>query len=140
MIETIVEIFSFLLQGVGYFFAGLIVLVILTIILGDRKLWEYEVQGYCDACTNNKIEVEIKCSKKKGTSVEIEGKFKPEYIDKAITLLLNGYTIASFTELENNGAQYKLEKRLQIDEPKVGDTLSVELSNREIFSQRLYAG
>lgn len=138
IVESAMDIFAFLLQGIGYFFAGLFVLVILAIIFGDRKFWEYEAEGYCEACANDKIKIEIKCLKKKGTTLQIKGKFKPEFTGKEIRILLNDYKLTSFPESENDGSQYWLKKSLDIDEPKAGDTLSVELARQKIFTQQLY--
>jgi len=143
MIETILGILDFLVTGVGYFFAGLFIVVmiavIFTVLTGDRILWEYEAEGHCDACENGKIDVELKRGKKKGISLEVKGKFKAEFIDKEILILLSGYKLASFDANTNNGSQLRLTKSLEIEEPKAGDTLSIRIGEEEIFSQKICA-
>jgi hypothetical protein len=139
MLEVILGGAAFLLQGIGYFFVGILVLIVLAVIFGDRKLWEYEVQGHCDACENGKLEIELKHLKNKGVTLEIEGKFKPEYLNKEILILLNGYDLASFGAEVNDGSRYQLEKAIRIEEPSVGDTISVLIDREELFSQKLYA-
>jgi hypothetical protein len=130
---------SFLFQGIGYFFVGLFVLIGLAILFGDKKLWEYEVQGHCEACEKGKLEIELKSLKKRGTTIEVEGRFKSQYLNKEVLVELNGYKLASFDAAENDGSRYQLEKTVEMREPKAGDLVSLHVGGEEIFAQKLYA-
>lgn len=138
MFDSLISAGTFVLQGIGYFFVGLVVLIFIVIIFGDRRFWKYETQGHCEACENGKLKIELKSLKRKGTLIVIKGKFKPEHLNKELQVLHNGFKLASIDTGFRNTHHYKYEQAIEMDEPQVGDTISALIDNKDIYTQKLY--
>ena len=138
MLELIFEGISYIAIGIGFFIAGFFVLIVLALIFGDRKLWEYEAEGYCEAGQNDKIKVEIKHLKRKGKYVRISGSFKTDYQNKDIMIFLNGFKLVRFDASINKNKRMFHEQPVDIEEPKSGDTLSIRIDDEEVFSHKIY--
>ena len=136
--EILVEILIFIAKAIGYFFAGLVIIFFLFIVLKDKNLWRYETRGKSDAFESGHIKIKLRCKKRRGAYIKISGKLKTEYIDKPMHVLINGVTIASFIDDKNDGSQDLFSQRLEIEKPNEDDVLSLLIDNREVFSRKLY--
>ena len=135
--ELLAEGIGFVLRGTGYVIAGMVGIIVFVIVFGNKVIWKYRVEGYCEAFERDRIKITLKNVAQKGKTIEIRGKLKGENLDKDLTLLLNGFKIAEFEKKQNNGASHSLSTSLNVEEPEKGDLLSVRIENKEIYSEKI---
>ncbi len=133
--ELVFDAIGFILTGIGYLFAAIIVLVVMAIFFGKKVIWKFKAEGYSEAFEGNKVRVKLKNLDKKGQTLEIRGKTKSEWRTDNLDVLLNGFRIASVSpdQIKNGSA----ELNINIEEPSRGDTLSLLINDREVYSEKI---
>ena len=133
--EMLFDAIGFILTGIGYLFATIVVLVILAIFFGNKILWKFEAEGYSDAFEGNRVRVKLKNVDKKGQSIKIRGRLKAEWREENLDVLLNGFRLVSVEPAQfKNG---RAEIGIRIEAPSKGDTLTLLLKNQEVYSEKL---
>ena len=142
MLAKIADALGMAIQFIGYGIAGFILLIILAIVLGalfgEKTLWDYEAEGFSEACEKGSFEVDLECKEKKGSFVEIRGNLKTEFRNKPIEVYLNNFHLVTFSADENQSGKRFEKKFVNFSEPNAGDTVMVEIDGQEIFSSQLY--
>jgi len=134
------EILNFLLNVPVW--AWIILAIIIVIIFGDRKRWEYEVKILFPAgIGRGEIEIEAvgnKIFKKREKKrVEIELDIEPAAQNKSYDIFLNGKKIHTITEKDTNSSRVRIKDEFYGDEPTQGDTIEIKNNGEVYFSGQL---
>lgn len=136
--DLLAEIFSYILQGIGFLIAGCIALFVAVILFGDEILWNFQLTGSSEAFAREKFRIKIKHTKKKGMFVEIRQQLKPEYQNKKITLFLNGQLIATIDHNQNTASAAPFNIPATIDKkPKKGQILLLKIEDADLALGRI---
>lgn len=133
--EIVFDAIGFILTGIGYLFATIVVLILLAVVFGNKVLWKFEAEGYSEAFEGNKVKVKLMSVDKKGKTLEIRGKKKQEWSDDNLDVLLNGFRVVSVTPERIKDGRARIE--IEIEEPSKGDTLQLLIRNNEVYSEKI---
>ena len=120
----------------------IIVAIIILIIFGDRKRWEYEVKVLFPAgIGRGEIEIESvgnKIFKKREKKrIEIELDLEPDAQNKPYDIFLNGKRIHTITENETRSSRVRIKDKYNGDEPTPGDNIEIKSNSEVYFSGQL---
>ena len=142
MLAKIADALGMAIQFIGYGIAGFIILIIVAIVLGalfgEKTLWDYEAEGFSEACDKGSFEVDLECKEKKGSFVEIRANLKSEYRNKPVSVYLKNFHLVTFSAEENEAGKRFEKKFINFSEPSAGDVVMVEIDGQEVFSSQLY--
>lgn len=116
--------------------------IIILIIFGDRKRWEYEVKILFPAGTG-RGEIEIESvgnkifKKREKKRIEIELDLEPAAQNKPYEVLLNGNRIHTITENETRSSRVRIKDKFNGDEPIPGDNIEIKSNGEVYFSGQL---
>lgn len=116
-----------------WFVAGFVLLI----LTGDTKRWEYEVKFPMKQGVG-RGEIEFKCLKKKGTSIEIELSLDTMQAEKPIDIYLNErlvYSIAADENIANK--RIYINKKITIEKPREADTVAVKIAGQSVLTGQL---
>jgi len=134
-VDELIQWFDQLPRSVIWFL-GFIAFFLGAILSGDRKLWEYEVKFPLKKGVG-RGEVEIKCLKKKGISIEVEMELEECLRNEAIDIELAGRLIHTIPAKDNNAARIVHRSPLKLDKPNEGDLLSIRIKGNPVQSGHL---
>jgi hypothetical protein len=110
---------------------GIVFFVLVT--TGDRGLWDYEAKFPLQPGIG-RGEVELKRYKKKGGAIEIKLELEPPYRDKRIGIRLNDQLLYTIPEDKNARGRLYLNEQVDLQEPREGDLVSVEIDGTTVFN------
>jgi len=139
-LNTAVEVMHWL-EGVPTW--GWVVLVIvILIIFGDRKCWEYEVKfSLVEGIGHGEVEIEAytnKLSKKIKKHIEVDLDLEPGGQNKAYEVFLNGIEILSIPEEKTATDRVRIHEKYEGVEPHKGDVIKIKSNNEDIFVGKLH--
>ena len=118
------------------FYVWIIIGIVLTIIFGDREIWEYEAEfPYKEGLGRG--EVEIECYKRKGAQLEAKLYLEPNYNNRTIEIHLNNNLIATIPENKNVSSFFVFKTPYTLDKPNSKDQIDLKINNEVIFSGNL---
>jgi hypothetical protein len=116
------------IPGWGWFF----IILAVIILLGDKKLWEYEVK-FAFKEGIGKGEVELKHLKRKGQFVDAKFKLEPEQNNHPIQILLNRELLLAIPASKNCRKFLRFEEIKPLTRPKAGDNIEVVINGVRVF-------
>jgi hypothetical protein len=131
MIETI--LLASFVGNMPWFVWAAFLFIPIMVVLGDRKLWEYEVK-FPQTTGVGRGEVEFEAYKKKGTTLEAKFQIDPDSANKDIEICLNDKHVYTIPAQENTGGRVYINKKIQLDKPEEGDQVIIRIRHEEVLS------
>jgi len=139
-LNTVVELMHWL-EGVPTW-GWVILVVVILIIFGDRKCWEYEVKfSLVEGIGHGEVEIEAytnKLSKKIKKHIEVDLDLEQGGQNKAYEVFLNGIEILSIPEEKTSTDRVRIHEKYEGLEPHIGDVIKIKSNNKDIFVGKLH--
>ena len=140
IINLLSQTMSFLESIPGW--GWVIIVIVMIIIFGDRKVWEFEVNfSLVEGVGHGEIEFESvssKFSKKEKKSIEIELKLEPAAQGKTYQVFLKGFPVHTISAAESNSSFVRIREKYEGNKPNQGDLVEVRCDKEVVFSGKLH--
>jgi hypothetical protein len=121
--------------------AWIIFAIVITILFGDRELWEYEARFNDQNVGHGEFEIECKGRKnrkRQKKTVEVKLTLQPDAQSKPYEVLLNGQPVLSLSEADTGTAHVFVREKYQGEEPRPGDKVEIQHNHQTVLASTLH--
>ena len=118
-------------------YVWVILAIVVVIIFGQRKIWEFEVKFSAEGIGYGEVEIECtssKFSKKENLTIEVDLGLQPEWRNKTYEVFLNGKSILKILDNESCSSMNKIRRKYQGDKPTADDLIEIRCDHKVVFS------
>ena len=121
--------------------AWIIFAIVITILFGDRELWEYEARFHDEAIGHGEFEIECKGRKnrkRQKKTVELKLTLETDAQSKPYEVLLNGQPVLSLTVADTKTGHVFVREKYQGEEPRSGDQVEIRHNQQTVLVSTLH--
>jgi hypothetical protein len=120
--------------------AWVILAIIITILFGDRELWEYEARFHDESVGHGELEIECKGRKnrkRRKTTIELKLTLEAGAQGKPYEVLLNGRPVLSLSVADTQSDHVFVREKYQGTEPRPGDQVEIQHNQQTVLASTL---
>lgn len=131
------EILNFIHNSPGW--AWFVIGFVLLILMGDKKLWEFEVKFPMKQGVG-RGEIEFEGLKKKGTHIEIKFNLDASQANQQIDIYLKERHVFTIPADQNQAdSRININKKIKLEQPpNEADTVTVKIGGQQVFDGQLF--
>jgi len=115
--------------------------IIIVIIFGQRKVWEFEAKFFSNGIGRGEVEIECtssKFNKTENLTIEVDLSLEPDWRNKVYEVFLNGSNILNISAEESYKSMNRIRRKYRGEKPEQNDLVEIKCEQEVVFSSKLY--